>query len=320
LKNNAFFHLLKIMLKPAPSGSVKFLVRAPANWLKFGFILALALGVSPLSKRLSILSPALPDQHDQATAPLVPQAAQILSFGHLPALVDSLLLRVLADPAIGPVSPGTHPASFTALELATQLDPDWFELYWISGNLLSVIRWDGRGAGLILDRAHDKIRSNQFPTSEFRESQWPQAWQLELLRGYNALFELQDFEAARESFATAATLPGAYSFLKPLSERLATRAGKIEVAERTLRSLLQRKNPKVVQTELEARWREIQLVQWLLRLEERFLESQAPSFEGFLKKIAISSDPLGGLLYWDAQQKRIRTSSPAGKLLRLYLD
>jgi hypothetical protein len=255
---------------------------------------------------------------DEAEQTLNPRTAEILSFGHVPAVVDALVVKAISDPAIEPVRPGTHPPLFYELDLATQLDPHQFELYWIAGSLLSIIRWDGSGAALLLDRAHEIIATRSFPEPGFQEKYWSYAWQLELMRGYTALFELQDFAKARESFELASQLPGALPFLGSLARRLETREGRIEVAARTLASLLRRKNAPAVQQTLEARFREVQLAQFLLSVEVDFLASRENSFDRFLKTRQINSDPLGGSLSWNASGRRVITTTDLGRLGVLY--
>ena len=281
-------------------------------------LLGLALMAARQDSQLRNLRPPWIPPPEEITQSLHPTAARVLSFGHLPVWVDALLVRGLAEAAIEPVAPGTHPALYYWLDLATQLDPLQFELYWFGSNILSIVRRDGTGADLLLDRSHSVIVQSTYPEAGFQKRHWSEAWQLELMRGYNALFELQDFDKAQASFELASRLPGALPFLGPLSRRLSTREGRIEVASRTLTSLLARKNAPEVQAQLEERARELRLARFLFALESEFIASKSRSFESFLMKKGVSGDPEGGKLSWNPARGRIETTSSLGKLAMLY--
>jgi hypothetical protein len=271
-----------------------------------------------LNSRLRDLEPpviALPDDLQQA---MDATAAKILSFGHTASLVDALTIKGLSDPALDPVPQGTRASLYYLMDLATKLDPYQFELYWMTGNLLSIIRSDGKGTDLILERAHQLLLAGEFPAPDFAGKYWKSAALIEMMRGYNALFELQDFQKAQESFELASRLPGALTVFASLSQRLQTRDGRIQVAERVLSSLLRQKNEPSVRQELEKRAREVQLARFLFTIEEKFLASKMSSFESFLASRKIVEAPEGGKLSWNSQRKRIETSTPLTGLTRLY--
>jgi hypothetical protein len=300
----------EICVNPLDRGTQELL---RLSLVALGLLLAVRLEATLRSLDVPVVVP--PAEAEQS---LNPRSAEILSFGHVPVIVDALVIKAISDPAIDPVRPGSHPPLFFDLDLATRLDPHQFELYWIAGSLLSIIRWDTVGAGVLLDRAHEIIASEKFPEPGFQEKFWGYAWQLELMRGYTALSEYQDFEKARESFDLASRLPGAMPFLAPLAKRLRSREGSLEVAARMLDSLLQRKNDPAVQEALEARARDLHLAQFLLALEKDFTAARARSFESFLESRRISNDPMGGRLSWNAVTRRIQTTTDLGRLGVLY--
>jgi len=283
------------------------------------------LGLSvPLHHSLLRLDTAQIEMPEAMEQSLDPQVAKMLSFGHLPALVDGLLIRSYSDPAYDPVSPGTHPPLFFLLRLATELDPHFFELYWMGGSLLSIVRRDGPGAAELLDRAHEQISKGRFPEPGFQEKYWSYAWQLELMRGYNAIFELGDFEKAAEAFEWAGKLPGGDSFLKALAKRLSTTEGRFEVALRSIQGLLQRKNSDEVQEQLEVRARDLKLGHLLFVVDQEFRRSLSKShlnskdFVTFQKRSGRQVDPLGGTLAWDEASQKVTTSTPRSVLSGLY--
>ncbi|MGK5088766.1 hypothetical protein WDW86_14510 [Bdellovibrionota bacterium FG-2] len=69
-----------------------------------------------------------------------------LSFGHWLAAADWLWIKSFADPTLTHVAPGTHPELYYNLDLITDLDPAFFDLYVTGANLLAVVRNDGAGA------------------------------------------------------------------------------------------------------------------------------------------------------------------------------
>lgn len=302
----------------APRAVVNLLDRCREKVLKPVVVVGLLLIAVRWDALLRKMAPTQMAPAESIEQSLNPTAARVLSFGHLPVLVDGLLVRGLAEASTEIVTPGVHPTLYYLLDLATRLDPLQFELYWFGSNILSIVRRDGAGADLLLERSHTIVSESRYPEPGFQERHWAYAWQLELMRGYNALFELQDFEKARESFELASRLPGALPFLGPLSQKLASREGRIEVADRTLSSLLRRKNPPEVQAQLEERNRELGLARFLLALEKGFVTSKSRSFEAFLRTRGISADPQGGSLSWNPDSGRIWTTSPLGKLGSLY--
>lgn len=280
-----------------------------------------------LNTTLRSLDPPMVQPPEQISQSLSVEAARFLSFGHAPALVDALVIRGISDPAYDPVLPGERAPLFYLMDLATRLDPFQFELYWISASLLSIVRRDGEGAALLLERAHELLRSDGFPEAGFQERYWNHAWQLEMMRGYNALFELQNVVVAQDAFEAASRLPRALSFLSALSRRLATREGRIEVAERTLDSLLRRKNDPAIGQALEERQREVRLARYLFDLESAFQRQRSSrpgesqrAWASFLESRGTRADPEGGTLSWDESLGRVKTSTPLGRLGRLYLD
>ena len=280
--------------------------------------LLLALWAARLNSELRELDPPGVTPAPEISQSLHPKAALVLSLGHVPALVDSLLIRALSETSLDPVAPNTRAPVFFLMDLATQLDPHYFELYWVSASLLSIVYRDGVGAGILLDRAHEVLEKGDFPSESFQTRYWAYAWQLEMMRGYNALFELGDLKRAREAFQLSAKLPGSMSFLENISKRLDTREGRIEIVSKTLEGLLQRRNDPVVQRELEDRARVARLARFLDQTEREYVQSREAFFEKFLSSRGIVKDPEGGTLSWNATTKQIETTTGLTGLSVLY--
>jgi hypothetical protein len=240
--------------------------------------------------------------------PASPQLVEIASLGHLPAWIDAILLRSLGDPAYTPVSPGTHPPLFYELDLATKLDPDFEDLYWYGGSILSVVRRDGPGAETLLARADARIQAGKL--RHYRLI-------LEITRGYNALYELQDLELAKLCFARAASLPDSPPYLLDLSRRLETIEGRFEVARRTFAQLLQREKDEELKRQLELRWAGISTAEQLYRINlafKRWAGTRLPS--GTLLRTYLG--PNGPDLVWDPARQQVETREPRETIPGLY--
>lgn len=257
---------------------------------------------------LSALDSSLVELPASSEQPVDARLVEIVSLGHLPSWVDGLVIRSYRDPAYDPVTIGQHPPLFFDLMLATELDPGFEELYSYGGTLLSVIRRDGPGTALLLDRAHQQILRGRFARS---------ANYLEILRGYNALIETQDYEVAEDAFSTVAKTPGAPPYLQTMISKLGTTEGRFALAKNAYSHLLSRKNDEQVQRQIEDRWQALQLAERLYRINREFSLWRGPRmgsqelFDRFRK---------GGYaeLRWDSTRQKVETREPRDALKGFY--
>ena len=109
-----------------------------------------------LSGRVRALDPPWVQPSETRFRGSNPAIYGIMTFGQLPAAVDWHLIRsLITDPSTVPVAKGTHPSGYYDLDLASDLDPSFFQLYVLGANALAVLRSDGPGAAharLILTR------------------------------------------------------------------------------------------------------------------------------------------------------------------------
>ncbi len=201
-------------------------------------IASLGVGQFALNRSLVLGEGAWVIPPDHQENPWHPQIFKTLSFGQLATAVDWLWLKTLQEEELFHVPEGVHPPSFYATDLATDLDPDFFEGFWVAGNHLAIIRADTEGAIKILDKgiAHaERLRANG--GWELKPA-WRQVWRLLMIRGYLELYERQDLARSSASFEAAGGMPGAPEFLKKLALRLAQPGGRFEVGVRILTHLL----------------------------------------------------------------------------------
>ena len=105
----------------------------------------------------------------------------------------------------------------------TELAPRFKKPYLLSGTMLSVIVGDKEGARLISEKA---------------VKQFPNDWDVYFHAGYHYLIELDQPEQAARSLLKAAQLGGPI-WLYSLSAKLYTKAGRLNVAEKLLKKVIE---------------------------------------------------------------------------------
>lgn len=266
-----------------------------------------------------------------------------ITVGHLPAALDWLWMNVLTDSAINKVTPGSHPGAYYDLDLITDLDPAFFEVYQSGGNLLTVIRGDSIGARDLIKKGIEFTRSQLpgFP-KEFRDRYWSKPWQLYILQAYVFLFDFDNLPKAAEAFREAAMYPGAPDYIRHLDVRLKKIGGEYEVGIKLLGFMAYGAKDKVILERLNERKASLEISYQLFLLNHDFinhLKSRYPVVAAFqsgdilskgipLETLSLEfkrltetgkvppTDSLGGLLSLD-ERGRIRTSTEHEKVFGL---
>jgi hypothetical protein len=198
------------------------------------------------------------------------------------------------------------------LDLATDLDPAFFEAYVEGGLLLGIIRDDVYGARDLLIKAQ-KFRKDDLPLypAWFREKYWRQEWAVPLHLAYLELFELDNLPAASVFFREAAEISGAPSYLKGLASKLETRVGQYEVGIRLLNFMMAGEREKYAIEKLTRKRDSLFLGQFLYQINE--------AFQTFLKankdyRATHSITPAKMEIYWKAfvRTQRVTLSDPFG--------
>ncbi|MEK6578711.1 MAG: hypothetical protein AABZ55_05745, partial [Bdellovibrionota bacterium] len=224
-----------------------------------------------LSLKMRGLEGAWVEQPDEGVT-WDPTLFKVVSFGQTPVAVDWLWIKAISDPGISHVIKGTHPKVYYDLDLATEIDPPFRELYWVGAHLLAVIRDDGEGARDLL-RKGEAFRKTLLPkyTKEFQEKYWPNTWQLPLLLAYVELFELKNIRTAALSFKDAAAIEGSPSYLASLVRRFEKPGGEFEVGLRLLKFMHSgAKDPRVLD-ELERKMESLEVASYLFHLNRDFV-------------------------------------------------
>lgn len=185
----------------------------------------------------------------EARGKLDPRIFQTSAAGQMASAVDWLVLRFLSDPAYSHVTEGRHSAAFYDLDLATDIDPAFYDLYVHGAGFLAVVREDIDGSLEILKKG-EKFRTERladFPT-EFQKNYWPQPWALPFVLGFVQLFEKQNLPAAVKAFQSAADYPDSPRYLKALVQRFSDPSRYLENAIRILDIMLAgTKNPQTLE-------------------------------------------------------------------------
>ncbi len=214
-----------------------------------------------------------------------PQVYRLMSFGHLPLVIDWLFIKCLTDTQMNKVTEGAHSSLFYTLDLIAELDPLYFEIYLIAGNLLTVIQNDGLGARDILLHGNSFLKEDLSSYSdEFKKEYWSNPWRVPLLLGYTYLFHLDDMHHASEVYQEAAEIAGSPSYLNHFQNRLKRSGGEYEVGLKLLKFMIENSQNQVARTNLEKKRQDLFIAQYLFELNQAFL--------GFLK--AQSSYNLSG--------------------------
>ncbi len=249
--------------------------------------------------------------------PWNPEAVRFLSMSHESTLVDALLLKNMGDPSYQSVSKGSHAPLYYDLDLASELDPDFFELYLMGGWTLSIQRNDLQGALHLLQKGMNRLEKGfaNLPT-DFEEKFWPQSWRLPMTLAYVYLFEFHQLPEAARYYRLAGQHPGAPDFLKRLDIRFQTFEGIYETGLRLV--LFQRSNYRALHGEeslkLADEERAIRIGWELYRVNQKWedyckkkrtcLKQEWEAFSGGRKM----TDPYGGVLHW-LPSKKIGTTT-----------
>jgi hypothetical protein len=206
------------------------------SWVMMVFLMGAMFSLSHALFRMRL---ELPQVAPGAAAKKDPALYEVLSFGHLPALVDWVWITTLAETELIRPPKGTHSQLFYDLEVLADLDPLFAEIYTVGANLLAVVQDDGLGAKVLLDKG-ESFRKERLPSmpESYKQSYWAHSWQIPILLGYTHLFELADMPSAAKNFLEAATLPGVPAYVLRLQKRLEQPGGEYEVGMKLLNFLI----------------------------------------------------------------------------------
>jgi hypothetical protein len=218
-----------------------------------------------------------------------------------------LWIKVLQDPAISHVSEGWHPQVYYELDLISDLDPAFYDVYIAGANLLSVVRNDNAGALELLTKGK-QFMNLQLPTypPAFQEEYWKGAWDIPLLMAYVYLFEMNDMPHAAQAFQVAANYPEAPFYLKKLEKRLKAPGGHYEVGLRLLNFMISGARSQKIKDQLEEKRNSLFVAQFLFNMNTSFREFLVRIPEYQKDQQALSAERMQH--YWQRYKKETKTS------------
>lgn len=309
--------------------------------------LTLVLIQSKLNIRLTNWEATSESKSERVSFEWPPEFVRFLAFGQVSSLVDWLWIIALQEsqiPSSPPSSTGTvvsgeknethFSQAYFDLQLITELDPAFFEAYYLGGTYLAVILNDGMGAKKLLEKGVSFARSRELLQESSLMVHWSSRWNLSIALAYVYLFELDDLPSAAQAFRKAALMEGAPHYLRSLSERLETRTGQFEVGLKLLSFLIETTSSPQTIARLKQKRRNLFLHQYLYRLNQAFVSflNKDPSYRSkrtvsrpellnywdqFIRVNRIpASDPFGGKLILDSHGK-ISTTTPLENVMRM---
>jgi hypothetical protein len=180
-------------------------------------------------------SEAIKNSSESASFRWHPLLFRLLTFGHVPSAVDALLIRFLADDNISHVKANEVPEIYRILDLATDLDPAFFDLYASGGNFLAVVRNDRASALNLLEKGMRFIKEElpKYPP-EFVERHWVQRWRIPFALGYLHLFEFQNMPAAIRAYEEMKEIDTTPAQIRNRADRIRTPEAQFQIGMNTL--------------------------------------------------------------------------------------
>lgn len=164
------------------------------------------------------------------------------TLGYWPAAVDWFWIQTLQVVGGKNFSSEMLPVTKNFYELATDLDPRFYELYEQAATLLSFYFKSADEALYFLNKGIQNISTD-----------WTHPYTLHLLAAYLYAYEKNDWMKAKESFLSAASLPGAPPYLQGMKEWLNQKGSEKALAKRVLSMLAQQTSDELLKQEYQKR-------------------------------------------------------------------
>ena len=182
------------------------------------------------------------------------------------------------------------------LDLATDLDPLYYDVYWYGSSLLPDVR--------------QSIRLLKKGMKYF-----PNNWKFPEMIGFNYHYYLRDYKSAGKYYEIAATKPGHPPFVPSLASRFYTEAGELGAAIRVLKGFYDTTKRKDLKREFGLRIVQLQHIRMLQHVIEhyhRVLGGYPESLKALVAKGLLPhlpKEPFGGTYYFDLKDKRVKSST-----------
>ncbi len=305
--------------------SFRDVLGASRGVIAWGFSLILLCVQIELNQKVILADPPLLEL--PASSYLKPDSGliQVLSFGQLPAWVDWIFLRAIGwSSYLRGQDRSGRSQFYYDLDLMTDLDPAFFEVYAGGALLLSVGRHEPVLARDLLLKGNHFAREKLtgFEPS-FRQRFWSRPWELNLTLGYLYLFEFYDLPQAAQAIREASIVSGSPTYLADFAKRLGTPDGQFEVGGRILdlmiRNLAGQKNDPDLEKKLEDLKHKkfnLDVAQYLYFANRDYAASKKTWSEFLIQTGRQEQDPWGGVLSVNSDGV-VMTSTPHESVFHL---
>lgn len=185
--------------------------------------------------------------------------------GYRQIAADLLWLKAVQNLAGKTQTRQGYLAAYHAVDVLTDLDPQFVHAYQFTGTILGV--W----AGLVKESVGILTKGVQHN---------PTVWELPFFLGYDYYYELHDPATAAQYFRTASMLPGAPAYLPNLAARMTVEAGDPNAALEFLQRLYQQTKDEQLREGLATRIREV-----IAERDIRVLENGVGVYRGRFGKV-----------------------------------
>ncbi len=182
------------------------------------------------------------------------------------------------------------------LNLATDLDPRYYDVYWYGSTLLPNV--------------HQSIRLLKKGMRYF-----PNDWKFPEMIGFYYLYYLKDYKSAARFYEIASTKPGRPPFVPSLASRFYTEAGELDAAIRVLKNFYDTTHRHDLKQEFGLRIVQLEQIRHLQALVERYRQtfgSYPPHLKDLTRKGLLErlpKEPFGGYYFIDPHDHRVKSST-----------
>ncbi len=182
------------------------------------------------------------------------------------------------------------------LNLATDLDPLYYDVYWYGSSLLPDV--------------HEAIRLLKKGMKYF-----PNNWKFPEMIGFYYQYYLQDYKSAGKYYEIASMKPGHPPFVPSLASRFYTQAGELDAAIRVLKNFYETTRRKDLKKEFGLRIVQLQHIKTLQSIVETYKKTfgtypsslQSLTEKGFI--FSLPQEPFGGYYFIDPKDHRVKSST-----------
>lgn len=204
----------------------------------FGVALGVAILFYYLQSSLSLPETKIISEPKARSAPFF----KLMTFGYWPAATDWMWIETLQIIGGKNFSASVKPHALQFYELATDLDPRFYELYEQSAVLFSFFFKSPEDSIHFLKKGID-----------VSSPRWPRTYTLHLLMAYLYAYELNDWEKAKASFLSASEIPGSPPYLQKMKTWLSEEGSEKTLAKRVLTMLVRQTQDPVLKAGYEER-------------------------------------------------------------------